>query len=485
MQTSISRIFLFLGILIISIIVGKIVTTPGQLLPLMGLVIIAFLIVSFRNPETGLIILVYSMLLSPEITLSQLPGRTIAIRLDDFMILVLLIVWLAHMALKKDIGFFKKTPLNRPIILYVIICILFTARAMMIGFVQPVKATFYVLKYIEYFALYMMTVNLVKDKKFLKKLLFAGAITYVIVIIHGYVLILQGVPRIYAPFDVDPLSKSGECAALGGYLLVLMSVLLSLFCFTPNKKSAVTFFTLFAFSLPVMAATLSRASFLGFAVLCVIIIIFATQRRMVVIGTLVFGLAIAPIFLQYFVDKMIQGMMQGYSSGGSTIMSKMAALPNSVRNRVGETFASDGSGGEAEMMGMEVRETSALLRIENWKKGLYIWLPKQPFFGHGITGVGLVDTQIPLTIGELGLVGLMAFLWLLWKVGKHALYNYRSIDDWLAKSLSLGLFAALIALFFQSTAVNTFITIRIMEPFWFLTGLVMVLPEIYKDTPSE
>jgi hypothetical protein len=34
---------------------------------------------------------------------------------------------------------------------------------------------------------------------------------------------------------------------------------------------------------------------------------------------------------------------------------------------------------------------------------------------------------------------------------------------------------ALVGLLFQSLGVNSFIIIRIMEPFWFLTALIMVL----------
>jgi hypothetical protein len=33
----------------------------------------------------------------------------------------------------------------------------------------------------------------------------------------------------------------------------------------------------------------------------------------------------------------------------------------------------------------------------------------------------------------------------------------------------------MIGLLFQAVGVNTFITVRIMEPFWFLTALVMAL----------
>jgi hypothetical protein len=40
--------------------------------------------------------------------------------------------------------------------------------------------------------------------------------------------------------------------------------------------------------------------------------------------------------------------------------------------------------------------------------------------------------------------------------------------------------AGFIGLLFHATAANTFIIVRIMEPFWFVTGMVMMLLELEK-----
>jgi hypothetical protein len=41
--------------------------------------------------------------------------------------------------------------------------------------------------------------------------------------------------------------------------------------------------------------------------------------------------------------------------------------------------------------------------------------------------------------------------------------------------------AGFIGLLFHATAANTFIIVRIMEPFWFTAGMVMMLPEMEKS----
>ena len=40
----------------------------------------------------------------------------------------------------------------------------------------------------------------------------------------------------------------------------------------------------------------------------------------------------------------------------------------------------------------------------------------RPLFGYGVTGFGFMDAQYARTLVESGVVGLAAFLWLLWSI---------------------------------------------------------------------
>ena len=140
-----------------------------------------FIFISFLNIQYGLIALVFSMLLSPEIQLAELPGRAVVLRYDDFILLILFVVWLVHMAIRKEMGLFVRTPINRQIFIYTVICVIFTARAIALGYVRPAKSFFYLLKYIQYFILFFMTANIVRNNHQLKQLLIAGLITFIVV----------------------------------------------------------------------------------------------------------------------------------------------------------------------------------------------------------------------------------------------------------------------------------------------------------------
>jgi hypothetical protein len=57
---------------------------------------------------------------------------------------------------------------------------------------------------------------------------------------------------------------------------------------------------------------------------------------------------------------------------------------------------------------------------------------------------------------------------------------YATEDDPFAKGLALGVWLGLIAMLAHAVGANTFIIIRIMEPFWLCAGLVMILPRLSK-----
>ena len=53
------------------------------------------------------------------------------------------------------------------------------------------------------------------------------------------------------------------------------------------------------------------------------------------------------------------------------------------------------------------------------------------------------------------------------------------------KGLAIGFFAGYIGLLFHALGANTFIIVRIMEPFWFFAGIIAVLPELERQHQEQ
>ena len=80
-----------------------------------------FGLVILRN-DFGIYVVTFAMLLSPEFAAGGggiAEGRSIIVRSEDFVLIVIGLAWLAKTAVNKELGLVAKTPLNRPIVLYI------------------------------------------------------------------------------------------------------------------------------------------------------------------------------------------------------------------------------------------------------------------------------------------------------------------------------------------------------------------------------
>ena len=156
--------------------------------------------------------------------------------------------------------------------------------------------------------------------------------------------------------------------------------------------------------------------------------------------------------------------------------------PEAIFSRVKYTFQEERQA--AVKIGNITFDASSSLRILSWLDCIQAW-KKNPVLGRGVTGYVFIDGQYFRTLPELGIIGILSFLWLLWTIYKQSLHIFREMDDALYKGLTLGFMAGFIGLTIHALTANTFIIIRIMEPFWFIAAIVMMLPIIKKEEEEE
>lgn len=418
--------------------------SPLPILPLIFVLAPVIFIITFINTDVALIILIFSMLLSPELKIAEVPARAVVVRIDDILLITVFASWLAKTAINKELGLLRRTPLNPLIIAFILVCILSTGIGILTGHVQPLKSFFYILKYVEYFMLYFLVTNNIRDKKQIKTFIAVFLITCAI--ICAYTIPQIGVLyRTTAPFE----GETGEANTLGGYLVLLFAVCISLFLYSPSRIWRLSSVALACFIIPPLLFTLSRGSYLAFIFMYLTLIILTRKKRLLLIGILILAIFVLPAILPSRVTSRIEATF----------------IPGKVYTPLGTRIALD---------------DSAVARVESWKNVLKKW-KRRPFLGYGVTGVGLVDTQYPRVLGETGIIGFLIFIWLMIAIFRHSFHTFNNIEDDWAKGLTLGFLAGFIGLLIHSFSANTFIIVRIMEPFWFLAAAVMMLPEILQS----
>lgn len=441
-------VLLFLIIGALTLAAGFLFTQTTTLMATAITIGVIVAVIAFVNTEAALYILIIAMLLGPQFTAGPdeaFVGRGrggMTLRFDDFLLVVIGFSWFLKTAINKELGLFPTTPLTRPIFWYFTACLVATLFGYMYGRVRSLGGMFFVLKYFEYFLIYFMAVSHLKEKKQLERFLFAMlAVCFVVCLIGIYQIPTGG--RVSAPFE----GEVGEPNTLGGYLVLMLSITLGLMLNYGTKKKNLLLGGLVFFILITLGATLSRSSWLALIPMILTLVYFSKNRMKMIIPVLVV-VALAPLI-----------------------------LPKAVVDRALYTVKQAPEQGQIMVGGTRI-DTSTSARLESYKLVLTTDFMKQPIIGYGVTGYGFVDAQFIKVLADTGLIGLMAFIYLLFATFTNARSTYRNTKDPLFSGLSLGYLAGFMAMITHALGANTFIIVRIMEPFWFLTAMIIMIPAI-------
>jgi hypothetical protein len=442
----IARALIILIAVVASFEFGKTITGGSYQFALIVVFGIIIFLVTLVNADAGLAILICSMLLSPEILLGRVPGREVVVRIDDILLAVITFALLAKTAIYKGLAILVKTPLNKIIGLYLVLCYVATLRGMALGYVIPAKGFFYLVRYTEYLLLFIVVANQIHSRKQIRFFLATLFIVCTIVSVFGILQIPSG-ERVSAPFE----GAGGEPNTFGGYLLFILCIAIGIYLHNVSPRLKTAMLALSALIIVPFFYTLSRASYSGiiFSFLALIVL----SKKKIVLVSVMTALILAGIMVK----------------------------PEAVLSRVKYTFQERQV--NLTKIGNIYLDPSSTARVVSWADNLQIW-KKNPLLGRGVTGTGFMDGQYILFLSELGILGFLAFLWLLWSILKQSLNVLRKTKDELFKGITLGFIAGFIGLTIHAVTANTFIIIRIMEPFWFIAGIIMMLPTL-KEEPSE
>jgi len=438
--------------LLIALLAGYLINQYSPSLLIMGVAALIIVTVSFINIEWGLYLIILSMLLSPEFMAGDTGGtslgRGVTLRLEDFLLVVIGFSWLARNAIDKELGLFLKTPLNKAIFFYVLVCVLSTGFGIMAGRVELKTGSLFLLKYIEYFVLFFMMVNHVRNTDQVKRFIICLFITCVIASIIG-ALQIPGGGRVSAPFEGDV----GEPNTFGGYLLFMGMVAAGLLAKTKSLKNKQILAVILLCIIPPFLFTQSRSSYLA-AVPALLALGLMTDRRLIIVGLVAVLLMASPLF-----------------------------LPKAVKNRIMYTFTQPEARGQIKIGEFRI-DTSTSARLISWREALSDW-PKHPLLGYGVTGYQFVDAQFPKVLVETGILGLVAFLYLLYSIAKLTLQNLKEVNTPYYQGLGIGFLAGFVGLIVHAIGANTFIIVRIMEPFWFIVGIITVSPMLERRQAEQ
>jgi O-antigen ligase len=308
----------------------------------------------------------------------------------------------------------------------------------------------YVVKYVEYFVVYYIVTNHVEDRRHAWRLVGAAFVTAGIAALNGLSQIPRG-QRVSAPFEGD----IGEPNTFGGYLLMMMAVAGGLALTARTIKEKLVYTALVGIMILPFLYTLSRTSYLAAIPTLGAIFVLFPRRRPLVAALAAIAITVAVLAPPEAVQKRVKYTFQGPAGRYSTAVGQI--------------------------------DPSTAERLEAYETAVTGWA-SSPIVGRGVTGFRFIDAQYPRLLVESGIVGLAAFAWLLVALMRAVSGVYREATDPRIRGLAGGFLAAVVAVLVHGIGANTFIIIRIMEPFWLLAAIVVSmprLPETYQKAASR
>lgn len=374
--------------------------------------------------RVGLTLMLIAIGISPEIGSGSLSDM----RIEDAIVPAVFFAWVTRLIVNREELY--PTPLKGPIFGYLGVMLVATLNGLTFLDTPLRHASLHYLKTVEYFMIFLMVLNNVRSydqaRFFIAMMVVSAAITgaYGIFIARG----LTSGQRLAGP--------PGEGAnIIGGYYAFHIVLICALAASARGWLRRLLIVTaLCVLGIPLLR-TASRASVL--ALMTGLFLVTFINKGKVLVGALALFVLLPMIMPQEIVDR---------------ITTIFALLPGSN----------------------QVVPSSFTAKVGAWQDNLYTYVLSRPLLGAGMGRFTLahVDNEYVKVLMEGGILALVFFLAILYRMLKMGMATYRATREPLYRGFSLGYVGAVASIASHAWAAASMTTIRTMEPLMFATGIM-------------
>lgn len=426
--------------LALAIVVARQGTGHPAVLPLAGIVFIINAAIVYQDLRNGIALFIIAAALSP-----KLPGFYKNLRVEDFVFFAVFGLWLTRQAGAQSLRALR-SPIVAPFLALTLFSLLSTLYGMGMGIIKdPVYSAFLQFKRVEYFLIFWVVATTIKSEQWLRLMLLLFVASGGGAAVYGFMTQSEDVGS--AVSETRVMGPEGEnYNTLSGYLVVCIGAGLAM--------------------LPEFRRPLQRALILASVGVAAMGVMFSFSKE---------GLIMLMVALAYFGFTRYKGMLIVGAVGFSLAL---VAVPD-VRDNLSMTFHQIQISKED-----DPGANSLTARYQAWEYRWNAFFLQQPVLGNGVGSVRLsVDNEYLLRACEAGVVGFGIFLWWLASIGQQVARLTRRPG--LSRTLGYGLASGFTGLLVQGTVACCFTSIRTMEAFWYLLGLVTAASFIQQRQAKE
>jgi hypothetical protein len=468
----------------------------------------------------GTAALIMAVPLYPKFPLVNIPGTYVALRLEDFLIALVALFWLFSQ-FRQRLKFIKDD-LNQTIIAYLLIGFLSLLSAILITqTVEPHIALLHTLRRVEYLIVFFIMVASIKSGRDVRFFLQVFLLTAFLVFLYGLgqkflmfpvistmnVEFAKGLALRLAPGARVSSTFAGHYD-LAAYLVLLLPLVMAVVVASRKKIHRVLLLFFYGFLFWLLLASASRISFAAYLG-AMTITLFFLKKKAWIIPVIVLSLMMS-VFATELTDRYANTLRVAlirveeiniqlpWSKKPTRIAFEPEPTPTplpapavgpAVKEPVkvyritptptptpgSKRYVYYGGGGEAPP---EDRSTAIRLNVE-WPRAIRAFL-KNPLLGTGYSSITLAtDNDYLRALGEVGLFGFLAFVFIFVKIGIEArkiIFSKQSIKT--DKAILIGLTGGALGFLANALFIDVFEASKVAITFWLLMGLLIGMTRV-------
>lgn len=467
----------------------------------------------------GTAAIIMAVPLFPKFPLIRIPGTYVSIRLEDFLIALVALFWLFSFW-QQRFKFFKDN-LNRIILGYLAIGFLSLFSAIFLTqTVEPHIALFHTIRRVEYLMVFFIMVASVKSREDVRFFAQVFLLTAFLVFLYGLGQKFFMFPVIstmnveFAKGIALRLASGARVSStfaghydLAAYLVLLLPLLMAIIVASQKKLHRILLFFFYGFLFWLLLASASRISFAAYLGAMTMTLIFLKKKAWI-IPVIVLSL-VTSVFATELTDRYAQTLRVSLfkmeainiqlpwskkpakiafepeptatpppspSEPGVVALVRVYKItPTPTSTPSGKKYAYYGGGEEAPP---EDRSTAIRLNVE-WPRAIRAFL-KNPFLGTGYSSITLAtDNDYLRALGEVGLLGFFAFVFILVKIGLEArkiVFSKMPIEG--EKAILIGLVGGALGFLTNALFIDVFEASKAAITFWLLMGLLIGITRV-------
>jgi len=453
----------------------------------------------------------------PKFPLFSVPGIYVSVRLEDFLVALVVLTWMGLMVLKKEKKFLSQALTQLCLLFFAVGGLSLISAIFITKNIVPHIAFLHFLRRIEYMSLMFVAYHSLKRTKDIKILAGCLGLTTTGVFVYGLGQKFFGWPVISTmnkEFSKGLVLKLTWWARInstfaGHYDLAAYSVLIlclsvAFLMVVKNKWAKIFTFLIILMSYYLLILTASRVSFAAYILAISFLLILLGKKWWVgpVVALSIFGMLLSADFSQRYASTF--NIDLSFLSGAVKVKpSEIAIAPiptpiptlipddstNPVMIKPGKPQPTSTPTATptplppvdepVEPTDMAVaRSTDIRLKVE-WPRAIRAFA-KNPFLGTGYSSITLAtDNDYLRILGEVGLLGTLVFAAIFLEIGRKAFLFWRQTNKKMKskykfeRAIVLGIGAAGIGFLLNGMFIDVFEASKIAFIFWILMGVMM------------